>query len=46
MEDENEIGEYYGRFLMLFEFDVTTDLSEKWSHRQTSYEVGLFAWAS
>ncbi|PXF43640.1 hypothetical protein BWQ96_06599 [Gracilariopsis chorda] len=37
---------YYGRLLTLIEFKLDLDLTERWSHWQKKYEVGLLSWAS
>ena len=37
---------YYGRVLKLVEFDDDLDYSERWTPRQTRYQIAFLEWAS
>ncbi|PXF41853.1 hypothetical protein BWQ96_08432 [Gracilariopsis chorda] len=46
MENRRAVDVYYGRLLMLFDFKVDSNLSERWQHWQQSYNVALLDWVS
>lgn len=46
MDSDGVTEVYYGRILMLFEYELDLDLSQRWDHWQKKYEVGLLDWIS